>query len=60
MKEETNIETKQDNINRTILVAGNGFDIALGLKTKYGDFFIVIFLILALDKYENYVLGLTT
>ena len=54
MKEETNIETKQDNINRTILVAGNGFDIALGLKTKYGDFFTVIFLILALDKYENY------
>ena len=30
---------------RTYLVAGNGFDIALGLKTKYSDFFMVIGLI---------------
>lgn len=39
--------------NNTILVAGNGFDLAIGLKTKYSDFFIVISLLIALDKYEN-------
>ena len=39
--------------NNTILVAGNGFDLAIGLKTKYSDFFTVVFLLLALDKYEN-------
>lgn len=38
---------------RTFLLAGNGFDIALGLKTKYSDFFMVIGLILALDIYDN-------
>ena len=39
---------------RTYLVAGNGFDIALGLKTKYSDFFMVIGLILAFNLYQNY------
>lgn len=44
---------KTNNINNTILVAGNGFDLAIGLKTKYSDFFVVISLLIALDKYEN-------
>lgn len=45
------MNTKNNKIP-TYLLAGNGFDIALGLKTKYDDFFMVIGLILALDVYD--------
>ena len=36
------------------MLAGNGFDIALGLKTKYSDFFMVVGIIIALDVYQTY------
>lgn len=39
---------------RTYLLAGNGFDIALRLKTKYNDFFMVVGLIIGLDVYQHF------
>ena len=49
-----NTQNKSEKKRQTYLLAGNGFDIALGLKTKYSDFFMVVGIIIALDVYQSF------
>lgn len=42
--------------NYDLLVIGNGFDLNLGYKTKYSDFFQALILTYKFDKYEDYLI----